>query len=73
MLNHPSVTTQYRPPQMLQKDIIKHAIRNIPGANKLHKHLEGGRLIDPLNGLKVPEYNIVGNNDGSLSFAGLTY
>lgn len=73
MLNHPSVTSQYRPSEDTQKSIIKHAIRNIPRAGTLHKYLDGGGLIDQLNGLKIPEYNRVGNNDGSLSFAGLTY
>ena len=72
-INHPSATSEYRPHDLLCRDIIKHAIRKIPGAQKLHKHLEGGRMIDQLNGLKIPEYNIVGNNDGSLSFGGLTY
>ena len=73
MLNHPSVTSQYRPLEEIQKSIIKHAIRNIPQAKTLHKHLDGGGLIDQLNGLKVPDYNRFGNNDGSLSFAGLTF
>ena len=73
MLNHPSVTSQYRPSEEVQKSIIKHAIRGIPKADTLHKHLDGGGLIDQLNGLKIPDYNKFGRNDGSLSFGGLTF
>ena len=73
MLNHPSVTSQYIPPEEVQHSIIKHAIRNIPKASTLHKHLDGGGLIDQLNGLKIPKYNTAGNERLSLSFGGLTY
>ena len=73
MLNHPSVTSQYRPSEETQKGIIKHAIRNIPRAGSLHKHLDGGGLIDPLNGIKISDYSRFGLDDGSLSFGGLTY
>ena len=73
MLNHPSVTSQYRPSEATKNSIIRHAIRNIPRTESLDKHLGGGGLIDQLNGLKIPDYNKFGNNDGSLSFGGLTY
>lgn len=69
MNQHSENANRYIPPTSVKHDIIKHALRNIPGSKELHKYLDLNRSYNRLNGLKVPDYNWHGKGDGSLQFA----
>ena len=56
---HPSEVNQYHPPIHVAKQIIQHAIRNIPGNEVLFEKIEP-KSQDVLMGLKPHEYNSTG-------------
>ena len=69
MNTHPEHVNKYVPPKAVKHNIIKHALRKIPGADTLHRYLDHDRTFNRLDGLKIPQYNLVGKGDGSMQFA----
>ena len=61
---HADTVNQYHPPPRVAKELVKHAIRNIPGKQVLLDKLYP-RKTNRLYGLKPHEYN----SGGKLQFA----